>query len=535
VAGDNLTVSIGADTSKLRADLKLAQVQFQELNKQMTAAAKQAAATGDRTQLDKLSREADAAAKSVAALNRQLSTANKTVANTTPWSAAANAVKGLNAELITLARGAAGGFGFSAIVGLLTRTKDEILEINRLSLRTGFDPTAIKAVNETIEDLGGEAGAGNRALTRLSDAYSKVRQDARAAGEDIGNSVKVLRGSIDDLSESAQKTQRAMEAATGVNTLRGAQRNVQTIKDTVDAFAALQVQWQKFPQTMQGRTDFLQAVIDGFARLAREGKTDLAQMAAAELLGAKSAQEFAAAIKALSSEADGLRKKMAELEAQGRSIGPDTIKNALEYQKALKDVGDALDAIAFAALKAFGPEIQVQAKGLTNDLEAMKRAADDVTYAFQVAAAYAHDIAFPPAATAVIPRADSNLSDLGFAAGGRVRGRGTGTSDSILARLSNGEFVVNAAATSRFLPLLRAINDGMSQPLMPRTSFATGGMVMATDAATGTPVHLHIGGHSFPMRTDSIVAESLIRTAREKQLLSAGRKPSWAGGRRYGG
>ncbi len=37
-----------------------------------------------------------------------------------------------------------------------------------------------------------------------------------------------------------------------------------------------------------------------------------------------------------------------------------------------------------------------------------------------------------------------------FASGGRVRGPGTGTSDSILARLSNGEYVMDALTTSRF-------------------------------------------------------------------------------------
>ncbi|HEY7824247.1 MAG TPA: phage tail tape measure C-terminal domain-containing protein, partial [Acidimicrobiia bacterium] len=47
-----------------------------------------------------------------------------------------------------------------------------------------------------------------------------------------------------------------------------------------------------------------------------------------------------------------------------------------------------------------------------------------------------------------------------FATGGSVRGPGTGTSDSIPAMLSNGEFVVNAAATKDFLPLLEAINSG---------------------------------------------------------------------------
>lgn len=44
--------------------------------------------------------------------------------------------------------------------------------------------------------------------------------------------------------------------------------------------------------------------------------------------------------------------------------------------------------------------------------------------------------------------------------GGLVTGPGTGTSDSILMRLSNGEFVINARATRNSLKLLEAINSG---------------------------------------------------------------------------
>ncbi|MGE7415430.1 phage tail length tape measure family protein [Methylobacterium tarhaniae] len=59
------------------------------------------------------------------------------------------------------------------------------------------------------------------------------------------------------------------------------------------------------------------------------------------------------------------------------------------------------------------------------------------------------------------------------ATGGRVSGPGSGTSDSIAARLSNGEYVVNAASTRANLPLLEAINSGRAR------RFATGGLVGA--------------------------------------------------------
>jgi hypothetical protein len=50
-----------------------------------------------------------------------------------------------------------------------------------------------------------------------------------------------------------------------------------------------------------------------------------------------------------------------------------------------------------------------------------------------------------------------------FAPGGQVFGQGGPRSDRIPAMLSNGEYVVNAAATARTLPLLNAINYGVTQ------------------------------------------------------------------------
>jgi TP901 family phage tail tape measure protein len=69
----------------------------------------------------------------------------------------------------------------------------------------------------------------------------------------------------------------------------------------------------------------------------------------------------------------------------------------------------------------------------------------------------------------------------GYAAGGHIVGAGSGTSDSINARLSNGEFVVNAAATRRNRLQLEAINRGFAaggyvQPTYVRSSGAGSGI-----------------------------------------------------------
>ncbi|MFF3221720.1 hypothetical protein ACFYV7_02895 [Nocardia suismassiliense] len=86
---------------------------------------------------------------------------------------------------------------------------------------------------------------------------------------------------------------------------------------------------------------------------------------------------------------------------------------------------------------------------------------------------------------------DSGVPDSGvegrtpqrFANGGMVYGPGGPRQDQVLARLSPGEFVVNAAATSNALPLLAAINGGwVPSPaylggMLP--GFADGGLVGA--------------------------------------------------------
>lgn len=66
-----------------------------------------------------------------------------------------------------------------------------------------------------------------------------------------------------------------------------------------------------------------------------------------------------------------------------------------------------------------------------------------------------------------------------YATGGLVSGPGTGTSDSVLVRVSNGESIINARSTKKYQPILSAINvDGGGKSFAP--GFANGGMVDMT-------------------------------------------------------
>ena len=118
----------------------------------------------------------------------------------------------------------------------------------------------------------------------------------------------------------------------------------------------------------------------------------------------------------------------------------------------------------------------------------------------------------------------------GMAEGGMVRGPGTGTSDSIMARLSNGEFVMNALATRMNLPILQAMN-ALNRPIIPQfrmpRGFAAGGLV-SSGGGSRTPINLNIGGETFALEGDAATAQRVIRFSRKKAMLSAGRIPSTA-------
>ncbi|MGE3246363.1 MAG: tape measure protein [Beijerinckiaceae bacterium] len=81
----------------------------------------------------------------------------------------------------------------------------------------------------------------------------------------------------------------------------------------------------------------------------------------------------------------------------------------------------------------------------------------------------------------------SMLLPVKAASGGYISGPGSATSDSIPARLSNGEFVVNAASTRNHRVLLEAINAGKVR------SFASGGIVRPT-GFTGAPMIARASG-----------------------------------------
>jgi hypothetical protein len=86
----------------------------------------------------------------------------------------------------------------------------------------------------------------------------------------------------------------------------------------------------------------------------------------------------------------------------------------------------------------------------------------------------------------------------GFAGGGLIKGAGSKTSDSIPARVSPGEYIVQADAVSAFgVHNLEAINRGLQIPSLAHLSlpkFAEGGLVgMGAGSSPSSNINLGIG------------------------------------------
>jgi hypothetical protein len=137
-----------------------------------------------------------------------------------------------------------------------------------------------------------------------------------------------------------------------------------------------------------------------------------------------------------------------------------------------------------------------------------------------------------------------------FATGGKVSGAGTGTSDSILSWLSNGEYVIDAMTTARFgskfFAMLQALARGgtstsfltkMASAGIPR--FATGGPVGVTTSGilpvvqqvmtggnenpTGmvkrdvVDVNLNVGGKKLSLFAERQQAAELVKTLKSME------------------
>ncbi|MFV3387821.1 hypothetical protein ACNFCJ_20785 [Pseudomonas sp. NY15364] len=154
----------------------------------------------------------------------------------------------------------------------------------------------------------------------------------------------------------------------------------------------------------------------------------------------------------------GFANELQAIEAQANAIEQTAADQKLATLSALlKDLKDQADIKITADLS---PEeiakVQQQIQALATDLSSKFIITPTITLGDVSSTNGGVAPATPPA----------------FATGGKVTGPGTGTSDSILARLSNGEYVLRAAAVRQYGTALLDRMNGLHMP-----AFADGGVV----------------------------------------------------------
>lgn len=236
------------------------------------------------------------------------------------------------------------------------------------------------------------------------------------------------------------------------------------------------------------RATALERYVIGLQKAGELAKADLTTAGLSNVEREKARALVEATAAAQKDHAAGLRET-AELTTQEREKILGIAQATAQWKDEARQVREAMEFSADLAKDAF--------KGLVSDLMAGKSAADALARALQRVASKLADKAIDSLIDGVFKTSSSSGSGslfaglgklFGFADGGRVSGPGSGRSDSVLARLSNGEYVVKAKAARQNGALLEAINSGR----LPR--FADGGMVGGAPTVPSVPAGMAARG-----------------------------------------
>lgn len=168
------------------------------------------------------------------------------------------------------------------------------------------------------------------------------------------------------------------------------------------------------------------------------------------------------------------RKNLADTNSQ---INQGEIKNEEAKKKAFQTVGTSM----ISMLDTLGESNSAFAK--MSKIITLAQIAIDTGKALSAGIASASSLPYPANLAAIattvatvlanVATAISTVKSAKFATGGKVVGPGTGTSDSIPAQLSNGEYVMTARATRMFEPMLAAMNNiGAGVPIASSRNFS---------------------------------------------------------------
>lgn len=367
------------------------------------------------TGVKNLATGSDAGAKSLGGLQKQLAAVNKEIADQQAKKAAADDLSSgwsltpqKQAEQLT-------EFDQGKLTSLLAKKKD--LQ-EQVTTATNKQTAANSRLTKSLNDVVAAMKAHNDMMRGTLDAQSAMEAAIDSTAEMVkkhGDALKIVNDQVD------LNSKKAREAYDALSTLAGATQEAAT-KATASGKS-----WEYVKGTYDRGRAALIKMADQMGLTKGEAKT-----LADQILGMPSVTAF-------------IKGNMKDLQTK--------------LEKAQTDLKKANGAKATAKVRANIDQLQHQLFLAARQLDRLN-GKTAVTYVVT-------EMTKTKTTKGSVYHEGGNYS----AAGGYIEGEGTGTSDSIPAHLSNGEFVINAAATKRSRRLLEAINSGKV------LKFASGGAV----------------------------------------------------------
>lgn len=414
----------------------------------------------------------------------------------------------------------------------------------------GMDSTPVKEAKKDLDAvdkaLASMVSSGNPEQARA--AFDQVA----AAMKKKGLSSKELRAELGDYEAALANAAYEEQMAAQAQGLFGAQaqstqKKLEEQKASADGLRAAIVALNDVNRAGLGGMIGFEAAIDAAAKAAKENAGALKMINGELDLNSPKSQAAATALSDLGAKTDAAAGAARE---QGRSW---SYVNGI-YDKgrsALIKTGMQMgltegQAKKLAAQILKTPDKTAKLKGNLEDLQAKlataksrlakvpdsrkaKVRADIASLEAQIATAKRRLKSIPDESVSVMVRYRASHSSAsafaksigGYADGGLIRGPGTGTSDSILKRVSNNEYVVKARAVSKYgVGFMDSLNDGSLQlprPVMAGASpgrAVTGGYA-ATRAVQQLRAEFHIHGALDPVAVGREVQRVLLRLKRD--------------------
>jgi tape measure domain-containing protein len=380
---------------------------------------------------------------------------------------------------------------------------------------------AIEALIKKYSDADKQKWALAKSTVELAKVNMSMLTGEAKTQEEKRIKLLEIQNAHDQLLEGLNK-ELALAAKIGDETKR--KSTLKSIQDQIDAenelynakvraaeyssnFANLQKQSQSILDQVFGNKDEAQQKIDELKQKLTQDLEEInaimAQPTEAEqltgfaaLLG-KTPEQFQADMEAQGTTFDAFVEKYKEGLAKAAEAEKNAITTAEQWKKKVCEYADQVGKSLGDAMADFILGEKGAKEALADFAKSIIQNA--VRILAQWLGVFAIYSAFPMIASGMTPADAANKTVFGItkkATGGYITGPGTGTSDSIPAMLSNGEYVIRSAAVDAVgLSTLDAINAGR----VPE--FADGGSVDDTIAAT-------TGGDSITLQLSAIDATS---------------------------